>query len=198
MTPCPKECAKVIATHFSQISQEYDPLNVQNLPMRVQRKIQDESNATRQPSIHYQDVFAKIVAARKPKSCVPGDIPSRLVEEFAMELTIPATKIYENILKTNQWPSQWKTEYVTPIEKNPNPESEDELRNISLTHFLSKVFEKFINGWLLFYVEDKIDPGQYGGLAGNSTTHYLVDFVNFILYNQDLKIPHMVLVCMVD
>ena len=25
-----------------------------------------------------------------------------------------------------------------------------------------------------------------------------MDFVNFILYNQDLKIPHMILTCMVD
>ena len=41
-----------------------------------------------------------------------------------------------------------------------------------------------------------IDPKQYGGRT--SITHYLVDLVNVILYNQDLKIPHMVLACMID
>jgi hypothetical protein len=57
-------------------------------------------------------VYDKILAAKKPNSCVPGDIPSRLVKEFAPDLTIPATKIFENILMTNHWPSQWKIEYT--------------------------------------------------------------------------------------
>ena len=52
--------------------------------------------------------------------------------------------------------------------------------------------------WLLFYIGDKIDPKQYGGCEGNSITHYLIDFVNFILYNQDLKQPHAILTLMAD
>ena len=191
------ECAERIANHFSQISQEFDPLDVTTLPARVKVKVNNISSKSL-PSIHFQDVYEKIRSARKPKSCVPGDIPSRLVKEFAAELTIPVTKIFESILNTNIWPSQWKVEYVTPIQKKPQPDSEDQLRTISLAHFFSKVFEKFVILWLFFYVEDKLDPGQYGGLKGSSTTHYLVDFVNFILYNQDMKNPHMVLACMVD
>ena len=170
----PEECAEAIATHFSAISQEYDPLNTDNLPTRVKSKLDEVFDIKKLPSIHYQDVYDKIMKARKPKSCVQGDVPSRLVKEFAPDLTMPVTKIFENVLKTFQWPSQWKIEYVTPIEKKPHPESEDELRNISLTHFFSKVLEKFLIVWLLFCVADKIDPGQYGGLRGSSTTHYLI------------------------
>ena len=52
--------------------------------------------------------------------------------------------------------------------------------------------------WLLFYVCDKIDPKQYGEQRKTSITHYLVDLVNFILYNQDLKTLLMVLACMIE
>ena len=52
--------------------------------------------------------------------------------------------------------------------------------------------------WLLCYVGDQIDPGQYGGFKGCSTTHYLVELVNFVLYNQDLKNPKAVLAAMID
>ena len=52
--------------------------------------------------------------------------------------------------------------------------------------------------WLLEHIGDKMDWGQYGGVKGSSISHYLIDFVNFVLYNQDMKIPHAVLAVMVD
>ena len=52
--------------------------------------------------------------------------------------------------------------------------------------------------WLLEYIEDLIDFRQYGGLKGNSITHYLIEFINFILSNQDSTAPIAILACMVD
>ena len=52
--------------------------------------------------------------------------------------------------------------------------------------------------WLLEYVGNQMDWGQYGGIKGSSISHYLIEFVNYILYNQDLNIPHAVLAVMVD
>ena len=71
----------------------------------------------------------------------------------------------------------------------PNPVNEDQLRIISLTSYLSKQFEQFIVIWLLKYVSSQMDWGQYGGIKGTSISHYLIDFVNYILFNQDLSIP---------
>ena len=84
------------------------------------------------------------------------------------------------------------------MQKEPNPVTEDQLRIISLTSFLSKVFEQFVMTWLLKYLGKIMDWGQYGGTKGCSTSHYLVDLVNYILYNQDLNIPHAVLAVMDD
>ena len=79
-----------------------------------------------------------------------------------------------------------------------NPDTEDQLRIISLTSYLSKVMETYVVQWLMKYVGDKMDWGQYGGEKGSSISHYLVEFVNFILYNQDMNIPHAVLALLVD
>ena len=72
-----------------------------------------------------------------------------------------------------------------PIGKIPLPESEDDLRPISLIAFFSKVTEHFVVMWLLEYIQYKIDFRQYGGLKANSITHYLIESVNFILSCKD-------------
>ena len=52
--------------------------------------------------------------------------------------------------------------------------------------------------WLLEFISEKIDFRQYGGLKGNSITHYLIEFINFILSCQDSTDQTAVLACMVD
>ena len=44
----------------------------------------------------------------------------------------------------------------------------------------------------------KLDPDQFGGQKGNSTSHYLIEMTNFILYNQDLKDPQATLAAFLD
>ena len=129
---------------------------------------------------------------------MPGDLPKKLITEFSPELAEPMAKIFQNIIKKQEWPSIWKKEYGIPLQKVPNPANEDQLRVISLTPFFSKVFEKFVIEWLLFYIGDRIDWRQYGGQKGNSIAHYLIELINFILYNQDLKDNHAVLAVLID
>ena len=50
--------------------------------------------------------------------------------------------------------------------------------------------EGFVIDWLNNAIGHKIYYTQYGGLKGNSTRHYMIDLVNFVLYNQDLNNPH--------
>ena len=58
--------------------------------------------------------------------------------------------------------------------------------------------EHFVVSWLLNFIGHKIDFRQYGGLKGNSITHYIIEFVNFILSCQDSSEQTAVLACMVD
>ena len=91
-----------------------------------------------------------------------------------------------------------KLEYGTPLQKIPVPLTEDDLRVISLTSFFSKVMEKFVVTWLMNFIGHKIDPRQFGGQKGNSISHYMIELINFILYNQDYNLPIAVLACTID
>ena len=190
-----EEAAEQIAQHFAAVSQEYPPLDVSCLPSRVQTKLQSEESP---PIVSDYEAYRKIRAAKKPRSGVPNDLPRLITQEFAPELATPVSKIINQISRTGEWPKQWKLEHIVPIGKVPMPESEDDLRPISLTAFFSKVTEHFVVMWLMGFIKDKIDFRQYGGLKGNSITHYLIEFINFILSCQDSPDQTAILACMVD
>ena len=193
-----EESIEKIAQHFANISQEFPPLDYNLLPAEVQAKLDKPAGVWQLPDIPDHDVYQKIRKSKKPRSSVPGDLPRRIIQEFGPELATPAGKIFRNIVKTGHWPKPWRIEYGTPLKKETNPITEDQLRIISLTSYFSKVFEQYVVIWLLEFVGDQMDWGQYGGAKGCSISHYLIDFVNFILYNQDLKVPHAVLAVMID
>ena len=52
--------------------------------------------------------------------------------------------------------------------------------------------------WLLKVIGPKLDFRQYGGLKGNSITHYVIEFINFVLSSQDNNDQTAVLACFVD
>ena len=58
--------------------------------------------------------------------------------------------------------------------------------------------ERFVVDWLMKYIGPKLDPNQFGGLKGNSISHYMIELLNFILYNQDYDLPIAVLMCAID
>ena len=190
-----QQCADRIAEHFASISGEYQRLDKELLPSRVKRRLLEHSTP---PTISEYDCYKQIVKTNKPRSVVPGDLPGEIIKEFSVELASPLHKLYNNIVQSGNWPQQWKTEYVTPIAKIPQPEDEDDLRPISLTSFFSKVLEQFVVKWLLEVLGDKLDFRQYGGIKGNSVSHYLIELVNFILHSQDRSEPTAVLLCLVD
>ena len=131
------ESTERIAEHFAKISQEYPPLNPELLSPHVKMKIDNPGCPEELPRIEDYQVYNNIKKSKKPRSSAPGDLPRRLVPEFAPELAAPAAKIFKNILKTGEWPKTWRTEYGVPLQKQDNPANEDQLRIISLTSFFS-------------------------------------------------------------
>ena len=137
---------------------------------------------------------------KNTKGGVSGDLPVKPAKEFGHELAIPASRIYNNKVQNGKWPVRWKSEQGIALNKvkPKQPESESDLRIISLTPFLSKGFESIVMDWLIHYVGEKLDWGQLGGIRGSSSSHYLIDMISYILYKQDLKEPRAVLAAMVD
>ena len=107
------------------------------------------------------------------------------------------TTIFNQISLTKEYPEQWKVERQIAIPKVNPPLSEEDLRNISKTPFLSKVYEACVADWLLPIIEPYLDPGQCG-LKGLSITHYLIKLLHFTHSILDLKQPYAVVAACVD
>ena len=144
-------------------------MDINTLPEHVRDKFLNPIKSAEFPQITPAQVHAKIMKSKKTKSKVPGDLPKDIIQEFSPELADPVASIFQNIVQNSQWPSSWKTEYGIPLKKVKNPETEDELRIISLTNYFSKVFEQFE------FVGDQLDSGQFGGIQGGSISHYLIE-----------------------
>ena len=186
-----------IANHFCRISNEYKALEYTDLSHEILDKIINV-NKNDIPQVTEREVSVKIRSAKTNNSSIPGDIPKKIIQEFAVELVAPLTDIINKSLDNLEYPQNWKKEYATPIPKIPNPLTNDDLRLISLTKFSSKIFEKFIAEWISEIVGPNLDPAQFGGLKGNAISHYLIHLINFILSNMDSPKPTAVLTAVID
>ena len=193
----PNQSAECIAAHFSKISQEYDPLSLSSLPPNVRKYIADEQSLMPGFSLTIADVKKRLVKAKKPLGIVPGDLPRKIVTSCVDQIAVPATMIFNEIIRSAKYPSKWKIEHQVPIPKVHPPETENDLRNIAKTSFLSKVFESFIAEWLLAAIKPYLDPNQCG-LKGSSITHYLIKFLHFIHSSLDMRKPQAVLAAYFD
>ena len=173
-----EDSAERIADYFSMISQEYEPLDFDKLPPNVQNSMTDAKGDPNIPVIEPYEVHRKISKAKKPNSVIHGDVPKKIVQLFSPELAEPASRIYNRISSSFEYPRQWVIESQIVIPKVFPPVSEDELRPISRAFFFSKIYESFIGEWLLPILLPYMDPGQYG-IKGSSIVHYLIKFLHF-------------------
>ena len=165
-----EEVAEILAGHFNAISSEFDPLYASEIPNTYNQEL---------PTLQPRDVAIRLRKFKKPKSVVRGDIFPDIVTKHAAALAIPLASIYNAITTTRIWPSQWKEESVTIIPKCRMPTEIGQLRNISCTLLVSKVYESYVLQWSLQQVQLK--ENQYGGSKGCSTSHLLISLWQNIL-----------------
>ena len=174
-------------------------IEVKNLSVELQRKLEQCTVPENVPFLDLWSVKEALRNTNHTMSRAPGDMPPNLRQEFYQWLAEPYQAILTEIVRTGEWPRQWKLEYGTPIPKESPPlTDEDQLRIISITNKLSMTSEKYILRWIWPFVRSNLDRDQFGGIAQNSVAHYLIEVTNFILYNLDLNIPVPSLMTMVD
>ena len=192
------ESLEKMVSYFSGLSSQHPAMDVELLPARVRTKLMTAADTADIPVITPYDVWQIQQGRHKTNSCVPGDLPPRLRYEFQVELCEPAAAIFNNITRTGEWVEDWKQEFGTPLKKVPFPANEESLRKIAITNHFSLIYERFVLKWVLQYIEDKLDPDQFGGQKGHSVAHYLIEVQNAILYNQDLGKPYATLLAAID
>ena len=175
-----------MANYFADISKDFSPVDCSLLHL-VPPRADFVSEAHCLPT---EEELYTVLQSSKKTSSVPNDFPTSFLREFLPFLAKPAQLIFSQSIIAGIYPSRWKTEYVTPHPKVSPPVSYGDLRNISLTEFLSKSFERFIlkgtnnvKG-LLHYISKYFDPAQYA-LPGASCNHALISSIDFILKSTD-------------
>ena len=95
-----RQAADHLADHFSRISQEFDPINIDlfapNLRYKLKRGWLDQTG----PILDELKVYLKIMNAKKPKLSVKGDLKVPLIENFDVELAEPVSMIFNYITCT--------------------------------------------------------------------------------------------------
>ena len=186
-TKSDQDITNEISEFFAKISSNFSPVDRTLLPLIPPPYSPFVSEVPNIPEEH--EIFSLLSSSKKTAS-VPNDLPVSFVKEFTPELSLPVWDIFKSAITTGIYPTRWKTEYVSPHPKTLPPASYEDLRNLSMTEFLSKSFERFllrgtasVKG-LLHYIVQYWDPHQYA-VPGASCNHALIKLIDFILANTD-------------
>jgi hypothetical protein len=167
-----RECAQQIAEYYAKISNEYHPVDPDQLPSYLP--------AQQPPQVEEYNVYQRLKSLKKTRSTLPIDIPDKLRRACSVELSLPLTDIILSLTEA-KYPQLWKHEWVTPAPKVTNPKEISDLRKISCTSDYSKLYEGFLKDWVVEDIYDKMDIGQYGGRKGTGTEHMIVCILDRIM-----------------
>ena len=170
----PKEQVEEVAKSFAEVSQQYSPINLQEIHTFLP--------AEKPPQLQVHEVWQRIKSLKKTKSTLEGDLPERLRKEASIFLAEPLTDIYNACLEQGAYPDAWKMETVTPVPKKVTKlKLLKDIRKIACTSDFSKLFEKFLKDWIIEDISQNLSPTQYGGKRGMGTEHVIVNFVDRVL-----------------
>ena len=169
-----QEQAEIIAEKFASIQNEYQSINKDDIsvPLFEENEI---------PQFHPSQVWFALSRLDTNKATVPGDIPAKLVKQFAAYLAEPLADIFNSGLRRGEYPDIYKFEICTPVPKSYPPQTTAQLRNISGLLLFDKVYESLIAQLIVGDMEAKLDPGQFGNQKGISIQHYLIQMLHRIL-----------------
>ena len=106
------EQAEKIAEFFSSIPNEYEPLKTDDIKV-PSFKPEDV------PQFHPSQVWLHLTKLRTNRATVKGDIPARLIKEFAAYLAEPLTDIINTSLMRGEYPNIYEFEISTPVPSVP-------------------------------------------------------------------------------
>ena len=75
------------------------------------------------PQLKPYQVRNHLMRIKTNKSTAPGDIPAKIIKEFALFLCVPVTDIINCGLIAGHWPTTYKRETITPTPKQFPPET---------------------------------------------------------------------------
>ena len=155
------------------VSEHLPRLNVDNEVFAVEGELPDEC------IISIQTTFKALRNIKTNKASGPDNTPAWVLKDHAALLAPPLTAIFNCSLREGKLPNEWKMANIIPLPKSNTPASiHKDIRPISLTPIAAKVFESIVMECVDDTIVSNVDPKQFGGLAGTSTTDALVEMTH--------------------
>ena len=170
----PNAQAEKIADSFAKVSNEYQPIKSEDIDFS------QATNCKPLPWITLEKIRQKIKKMKSKTSTVIGDIPWKIVKDFAFYLSYPLEDIFNRSARHGEYANIWKLEIVTPAPKVYPPASEEQLRKISCTKNFSKIFESILADYVIADMKPTSDPSQFGNEKGFSVQHCLIKMLDTI------------------
>ena len=115
------------------------------------------------------------------------EIPNELLKNLADPISKSLTLVLQTCINKRRFPFAWKKACVVLIFKDGNRTSADRYRPISLLDAPSKVFEKISFDAIYPKIRDKLHGAQYGFRRGQSTLTQMLEFMDRLYENYDIK-----------
>ena len=116
-------------------------------------------------TINVSDTKLALDNIKVNKATGPDRIPPWALKECSHLLAAPVIAIFNSSL-------------IPLSKKHPPVSIDNDIRPISLTPIIAKVFESLVLKWVDVYVKPQIDDNQYGGMAGTCTTDAHVEMLH--------------------
>ena len=156
----------------SAINQYFKEINTDpaySIPQRI-----PTSPGTRIPALEVHTV-QRFLAQQKRTAPSPYGLPHWMWRDLSHVLAPVITKLFNRSLQEQFVPRHWKLANVTPIPKQSPLTSCNQLRPISMTNIIARLFEKLILKFELFDVlKSLIGPDQFAYKEDSNTTMALV------------------------
>ena len=130
-------------------------------PYYTAPELEEIPESTRVPMLTVEMV-SKFLQNQKYTSSGPDDLPCWFWKEFGVELAPTITKIFNSSLRRGKVPKVWKRADLIPVPKEATLENCNQLRPISLTDIIMRIFEKCTyKTEIAHIIRDIIDPDQF-------------------------------------
>ena len=127
-------------------------------------------DGTRIPTIEVHTVW-KFLSTLKRTAPGPEELPFWIWRNYAYQLAPTITKVFNSSLKKQLVPCLWKLANITPIPKETPFETCNQLRPISLTNVIMRLFERVVVKQELSPVlKSATGPDQFACKEGCNTT----------------------------
>ena len=97
-----KSQAEIIADHYAEISNSFEPLNKEDF-----QEFLTKNSSSLPPTVDIGSVVQKIKSMNKKAATLEGDIPMKVIAEFAEELAFPLSNIINESLIQGVYPKMW-------------------------------------------------------------------------------------------